>query len=477
VNANPIQADSRVLATNSWLRTKPVADLLAETQHTVGRLKRCLSLWDLTALGIGAIIGAGVFVLTGSAAADKAGPAIMLSFVVAGLACICSALCYAEFAARLPVAGSAYTYAYASLGELPAWMLGWALILEYTLGASAVAVGWGEYLKQFLLGYGLVLPEWLSHIPIGSLHLNLLPVLLITLLASLIMLGIKASARFNTVMVVVKIGIILLVITLGVPWVRPEHWTPFFPYGVQGVFNGAALIFFAYLGFDALSTASEEVEHPERDLPRGILASLVICTILYIAVSAVITGMVPYQLIDRGAPLAAAFGSVGMPWAQQVIGLGGVVGLTTVVLILLMSQPRIFYAMARDGLLPKAMGWVHPQFGTPVTATIVTALMTMTLAGFVPMVDLHHTVSMGTLLAFMMVCISVLILRAAKGKPATFACPWVPWIPLLGIMVNGYMMASLPMDTWLRVLGWMVVGALIYGTYGYRHSSLHRQSP
>ena len=464
------------MSTRSCLRTKPVADLLQQTQQAVGGLKRCLSVWDLTALGIGAIIGAGVFVLTGSAAADKAGPAIMLSFVLAGMACICSALCYAEFAARLPVAGSAYTYAYTSLGELPAWILGWALILEYTLGASAVAVGWSEYLKQFLLGYGLSLPSWLGHLAIGPWHFNVLPVALIAFLSSLIIFGMKASARFNSAMVVVKIGIILFVIALGTPWVQPTNWTPFFPFGVQGVVNGAALIFFAYLGFDALSTASEEVENPERDLPRGILASLVICTILYISVSAVITGMVPYHLIDRGAPLAAAFGSVGLPWAQQVVGLGGVVGLTTVVLILLMSQPRIFYAMARDGLLPKAMGWVHPKFGTPVVATAVTALMTMTLAGFVPMADLHHTVSMGTLLAFMMVCISVLILRGTKGKPETFKCPWVPFLPIVGIVVNGYMMISLPGETWLRVLAWMLIGGLIYLGYGYRHSALHAKS-
>jgi APA family basic amino acid/polyamine antiporter len=393
------------------LRTKPVEQILQEAQGHQGGLRRVLNAVDLTAIGVGAIIGAGIFVLTGTAARDAAGPAIMLSYVFAGIACILAALCYAEFSTRLPIAGSAYTYSYASVGELFAWIIGWDLILEYTIGASTVAVGWTHYLSEFVKGFGATMPPWLLDWSLGPFHVNTAAIVLITLLTTLLCIGIKESARFNAVMVAVKLAVVLLVIFAGIPWIKPAHWTPFFPYGFQGVFRGAALIFFAYIGFDAVSTAAEEVQNPQRDLPVGIIASLLICTLLYVAVSAVITGMVPYKLIDAGAPLAAAFGQVGNSLAQRLIGVGGFVGLTTVVLILLMSQPRIYFAMARDGLLTPWFSRIHARFRTPFNASILTGIIAALTTILFPMEELHHMVSIGTLFAFVMVSASVLIMR------------------------------------------------------------------
>lgn len=396
---------------NAMLRTKPVDRILDEAAGHQGGLKRVLTALDLTAIGVGAIIGAGIFVLTGTAARDAAGPAIMLSYVFAGFACILAALCYAEFATRLPISGSAYTYAYASVGELFAWIIGWDLILEYTIGSSTVAVGWTHYLTECLEGFGVHVPDFLLALHVGPLVINLAAATLIFFLTILLCVGIKESSRFNAVMVAIKLAVVLFVIFAGIPWVKPANWHPFFPYGVGGIFQGAALIFFAYIGFDAVSTAAEEVKNPQRDLPIGIIASLLICTLLYVAVSAVITGMVPFHLIDVGAPLAAAFGSVGNTLAQKLIGLGGFVGLTTVVLILMMSQPRIWFAMARDGLIFPWFSKVHPTFRTPINATILTGIIAATMAAAVPMEDLHHMVSIGTLFAFVVVSASVLIMR------------------------------------------------------------------
>ncbi|MCE3236287.1 MAG: amino acid transporter [Vampirovibrio sp.] len=392
-------------------RTKPVEHILGEAAEHQGGLKRVLTAVDLTAIGVGAIIGAGIFVLTGTAARDAAGPAIMLSYVFAGIGCILAALCYAEFATRLPISGSAYTYAYASVGEVFAWIIGWDLILEYTIGSSTVAVGWTHYLSEFLKGFGLAVPEFLLALHIGGLTINVAAALLVVLLTVLLCVGIKESSRFNALMVIIKLAVVLFVIFAGIPWVKPDNWNPFFPYGFGGIFQGAALIFFAYIGFDAVSTAAEEVKNPQRDLPIGIITSLVVCTLLYVAVSAVITGMVPYKLIDAGAPLAAAFGSVGNTLAQKLIGLGGFVGLTTVVLILLMSQPRIWFAMARDGLMFPWFSKVHPRFRTPFNASILTGVIAAVMAAAVPMSDLHHMVSIGTLFAFVVVSASVLIMR------------------------------------------------------------------
>lgn len=416
---------------DSLLRTKPLDRILAQAAQKEGGLKRVLGAWDLTAIGVGAIIGAGIFVLTGTAAKDAAGPSIMLSYIFAGFACILAAFCYTEFATKMPISGSAYTYAYATVGEVFAWIIGWDLILEYTIGASTVAVGWTHYLEQFMGvvaektgNPGLALPKWIIDIPMFPkagvvptgedpfhTHINLAAVGLIVLLTALLCKGVKESAFFNAIMVVIKLSVVLLVIFVGAGYVDPGNWDPFMPFGMSGVIQGGALVFFAYIGFDAVSTAAEEVKNPNRDLPIGIIASLVICTILYIAVSAVITGMVPYTQIDSGAPLAAAFGDRGVQWARAAISLGGFVGLTTVVLVLLLSQPRIWFAMSRDGLLWPWFSKIHPRTHTPVNATILAGIIAGVMALGVPMATLHHTVSIGTLFAFVVVSGSILILR------------------------------------------------------------------
>ena len=402
------------------LRTKPLKRIMNEAANKDSGMKRVLGALDLTAIGVGAIIGAGIFVLTGTAAKTAAGPSIMLSYVFAGTACILAALCYAEFATRMPISGSAYTYAYATVGELCAWIIGWDLILEYTIGASAVAVGWTHYLQAFVEGFGYELPGWLLDTPIGPFHVNVAACLLIVGLTTLLCIGVKESARFNGVMVIIKLFVVLFVIVAGFKWVQPANWQPFAPFGVSGIVHGAALIFFAYIGFDAVSTAAEEVKDPARDLPIGIISSLVICTVLYVAVSATITGMVPYSEIDAGAPLAEAFGSVGNHTAQRLIGLGGFVGLTTVVLVLLMSQPRIWFAMARDGLLWPWFSKIHPKTRTPVNATILAGCIALLMAAAVPMEELHHMVSIGTLFAFVVVSGSILILRYKNpDEPST----------------------------------------------------------
>ena len=411
-------------SSESFLRTKPLERILGQAAQKEGGLKRVLGAWDLTSIGVGAIIGAGIFVLTGTAAKTAAGPAIMLSYVFAGFACILAAFCYTEFATRMPISGSAYTYAYATVGEIFAWIIGWDLILEYTIGAATVAVGWTHYLEQFFSAIGITIPKAVYDIPMWAksgpleagadpyhLHINIAAVVLIAILTALLCKGVKESAFFNAIMVAVKLSVVLLVIFVGAGHVEPQNWDNFMPFGWGGVLQGSALVFFAYIGFDAVSTAAEEVKDPNKDLPIGIIASLVICTILYIAVSAVITGMVPFTNIDSGAPLAKAFGDVGVVWAQTAISLGGFVGLTTVVLVLLMSQPRIWFAMARDGLLWPWFSKIHPINRTPVNATLLAGAIAGVMALCVPMEDLHHAVSIGTLFAFVVVSGSILILR------------------------------------------------------------------
>lgn len=492
---------------------------------------------DLTAIGVGAIIGAGIFVLTGTAAKDAAGPAIMISYILAGIACILAAFCYTEFATKMPISGSAYTYAYATVGEVFAWIIGWDLILEYTIGASTVAVGWTHYLEQFLAACNIHLPKSFTALQVGSIEINIAAVGLIVVLTALLCRGMRESATVNAVMVVIKLAVVFLVIIGGLTYIEPPNWKPFMPFGWSGVIQGAALVFFAYIGFDAVSTAAEEVKNPNRDLPIGIIASLVICTVLYIAVSAVITGMVPYTSIDPGAPLAAAFGDRGAQWAQFLISLGGFVGLTTVVLVLLMSQPRIWYAMARDGLLWPWFAKVHPKAHTPVNATLLAGGIAAFMAAGVPMETLHHTVSIGTLFAFVVVSGSILILRykdearpgpvvtqtlvlsfglvllcaglggylngeesslPAAGKmalvivgllitlfstvyflrqptrsvPTTFACPLVPFVPILGMAANIFLMVQLSPEAWIRLFIWLFIGFVIYFFYGRSHSKL-----
>lgn len=483
---------------NKLFRTKPTQVILAETEASEGGLKKTLSALDLTTLGVGAIIGTGIFVLTGVAAATKAGPAIMLSFAFAGIACVFSALCYAEFASMLPIAGSAYTYAYATVGELLAWIIGWDLILEYTIGASAVSVGWSGYLYKFLQGFGIHIPVWLATdawsfaefahknapgqvaIPpeiMGiPLIFNLPAFLIVILLTGLLVIGIRESARFNAVVVTLKVAVVLFVIIAGLFWIKPENWSPFFPFGKAGIFAGAAYIFFAFIGFDAVSTTAEEAKNPQRDLPIGIIASLLVCTLLYVLVSMVLTGLVPYDAINHNAPISAAFADRGMTWAAIIISIGAISGLTSVLLVLMLSQPRIFFAMSRDGLLPAWFSKVHPVFGTPARATILTGCTVALMAGFTPIDVLAEMTNIGTLFAFCLVCLAVIILRAkAPEIHRSFKVPWVPVLPILGIVCNIAMMYFLQPETWARLIIWLVIGLLIFFAYSQHNSRLNKQ--
>ena len=457
------------------LRRKPAVMLLAEADGDGDGpgLKRALGALDLTMLGIGAIVGAGIFVLTGVAAAQYAGPAIVMSFVVSGFACAMAALCYAEFAAMIPVAGSAYSYSYATMGELVGWIIGWDLVLEYAVGAAAVAVGWSGYLRVILEGLGIHLPDALSHAP-GSVPGAIidLPALLIVLAISAILyVGISESARFNSIIVGVKLVVIALVILIGAFYIKPANWSPFAPMGWSGVMKGAAVIFFAYIGFDAVSTAAEEVINPNRDLPLGILGSLFICTLLYIAVAGVLTGMVPARQIELNAPLASAFVIRGLNVVSGIISLGAVAGLTSVLLVLLLGQSRIFFAVSRDGLLPAAFSRVHPRFRTPYIPTMITAVAVGMTAALLPIQEIAELTNIGTLFAFVLVCAGVWILRHLEpGLKRPFRSPLVPVVPILGIFFCAYLMSSLPTVTWIRFFVWMALGLGIYFSYGRFHS-------
>jgi len=462
-------------------------------------LKRSLTAMNLTLLGVGAIIGAGIFVLTGTAAAQHAGPAIVLSFMIAGLGCAFAGLCYAEFASMIPIAGSAYTYGYATLGELLAWIIGWDLILEYLFAASTVAVGWSGYFVQFLGDLGIDLPTAFTNAPFGveGTHtlvrtgaiVNLPAVLLVLSMTALLVVGIKESAKLNNLIVFVKVGIVLLVIGFGFFYVDTANWSPFIPaqltdaggqlldgkFGWSGVFAGAGVIFFAYIGFDAVSTAAQEAKNPQRDLPIGILASLAICTVLYILMALVMTGMVPYPQLDVAEPVYVALDAAGpsLAWLKYLTGIGAIAGLASVVLVMLMGQPRIFYAMSRDGLLPEIFGRVHPKFKTPWLATIITGAFAAFFAGLFPIGILGHLVSIGTLFAFMIVCAGILVLRYKRPElERPFRTPFVPFVPIGGLVVCGYLMYSLPRDTWVRLGVWMALGLVLYFVYGRRHSKL-----
>ncbi len=488
-------------------RKKPLS-LLLEEMKSEHRLNRVLGPLALTSLGVGAIIGTGIFVLIGVAAHDKAGPAVTLSFALAGLACVFAALCYAEFASMAPVAGSAYTYAYATLGELFAWIIGWDLILEYAVASATVAHGWSHYFQDFIGIFGLHIPEIFSRAPLdfdpvtGSMMLTGsmfdLPAVVIALIVTVILVkGIRESAGVNTGMVIVKVAIVLLVIVLGAQYVKPENWQPFAPFGYSGlsvfghtilgetgpggapigVLAGAAMIFFAYIGFDSISTHAEEARRPERDVPIGIIASLIICTVLYIAVAAVITGMVPYDKINIDAPVSNAFKQVGLGWAQFLISLGAITGITSVLLVMMLSQPRIFLAMARDGLLPKSFfGAVHEKFRTPWKATILTGIFVAVLGALLPLRLLAELVNIGTLFAFVVVCSAVLIMRRTNPEAARpFRAPLVPFVPIAGILTCLLLMFSLPAENWWRLVIWLVIGFCIYFFYGRKHSILNQQ--
>ncbi|MFI5365342.1 MAG: amino acid permease [Candidatus Binatia bacterium] len=459
--------------------------LLEEEMASDNRLRRVLGPVTLTALGVGAIIGAGIFVLTGLAANVYAGPGLALSFVVAGFGCALAALCYAEFASMVPVAGSAYTYAYATLGELLAWIIGWDLVLEYAVASSTVAHGWSHYLLAFLRLFNITLPAHFTASPIDfdpathawvstGAYGNVPAALVVLFITVILVIGIRESARFNAAMVVLKLLVVLFVIVLGSQYIRVENWHPFLPYGMSGVFKGAAYIFFAYIGFDSVSTHAEEARNPQRDVPIGIIVSLAVCTLLYILVAGVLTGMVPYNKIDLDAPVAGAFATRGLPVAVFLISLGAVVGITSVLLVLLLSQARILLAMARDGLISfRFFGAVHPRFRTPHNATMLTGVLVALVAAMFPLKILADLVNIGTLMAFVIVCAAVLVMRRTNPNvPRPFRTPLVPLVPLLGMASNLLMMLYLGWENWLRLFVWLIIGLAIYFSYGRHHSKL-----
>ncbi len=477
---------------SNLFKVKSIEQLVGDAEHGGKALKRSLSAWDLTLLGIGAIIGTGIFVLTGTAAANQAGPAITMSYLAAGLACAFAALCYAEFASMIPVAGSAYTYAYATLGELVAWMIGWDLILEYAVGSMTVAIGWSGYMQRLLSGVGIVLPTALSAAPpIGII--NLLAVLIVLVIMVLLVIGVRESARANAIMVAIKLVAVLFFIAAGATFVKPENWTPFAPYGWSGIMAAGAVVFFAYIGFDAVSTTAEEAKNPKRDLPIGIIASLVVCTILYLVVALILTGIVPViqfrtaaeslpgvamvspeeSVRFLNAPVAYALTVIGQDWASYLVSAGAVAGITSVLLVMLMSQPRIFFAMSRDGLLPGGISKVHPKFGTPYITTIITCVIVALVAGVTQIQVVGEMTSIGTLFAFVVVCAAVLMLRIKRPDAhRPFRVPGGPIFPVLGILSCAYLMLSLPVITWVRFLVWLNIGFVIYWFYGRTNSPL-----
>lgn len=465
-----------------WWR-KSIEQLHADA--TSSQLRRALGPIQLTTLGVGAIIGAGIFVLTGQAAAQNAGPAIVLSFVLAGIACGFAGLCYAEFASMIPVAGSAYTYAYATMGELLAWIIGWDLILEYSLGAATVAVGWSGYIVSFLLDLGIEFPARFANPAGADLVLadgrivngifNIPAAFIALFVTALLIIGIRESASTNAIIVVIKVSVVLLFIGFGAAYVNPGNWQPFMPettgvrgeYGWTGIFMGAAVVFFAYIGFDAVSVAAQEARNPQKDMPIGILASLLICTLLYIAVALVLTGIVPYWSLNVPDPMAVGINATGLIWLRPFIKLGALAGLSSVILVLMMAQPRIFYAMAYDGLLPPAFKRVHARFRTPHITTSITGVAVAVTAGLFPIGLLGHMVSIGTLLAFTIVCVGVWVLRVRRPEiERPFRTPAVSVVCSLGALSCLYLMYSLPAVTWLRLLLWLVIGLAIYFFYG-----------
>ncbi|MEO8169209.1 MAG: amino acid permease, partial [bacterium] len=478
-----------------------------------GHLKRTLGSFDLIALGVGAIIGTGIFAVIGTAAAGGAdhlgaGPGIALSFIITAIACAFCALCYAEFASLVPISGSAYTYSYATMGEMVAWIIGWDLIIEYAVGNVAVAIAWAAYFHQLFDGMGVHIPAWISvdyrsahqaadavaaaggvvdpaislnyeawvgHPTIGGIPIifNFLAFIIVMAVTWLLVRGVKESARANNVMVVLKVIILLFFIGVGATYVKPENWTPFMPNGFAGVWTGASLIFFAFIGFDAISTAAEECKNPGRDMPIGIIGSLIACTVIYVATAMVLTGMEPWSNLGVADPLAFAFSKHGLNWSAGIVSLGAVLSMTAVLLVFQLGQPRIFFAMSRDGLLPKYFAKVHPKYQTPHITTIWTGIVVGVVSGFANINEIVELTNIGTLFAFVLVCLGIIILRRTDpDRKRVFRTPWVPLVPILGIAMCIYLMAGLPWVTWVRFGVWLLIGLVLYFTYGFWKSKL-----
>jgi len=504
-------------------RIKSVASILKTSESGSAHLKRTLGPVQLTSLGIGAIIGAGIFSTVGTASAGGAnhlgaGPAVSISFVLTAVACAFAALCYAEFASMVPIAGSAYTYAYATLGELVAWIIGWDLILEYAVGNVAVAVSWSGYFQELLAGLGWSIPTWLgtdyreagsaAHAVASAVaagidpatlagpvrfaaaawanapHVFGIPIIfnlpafaIVGLVTWILVIGIKESANFTLTMVVLKLAIVAFFVIVGAFYIKPGNWTPFAPNGFRGISSAAAIIFFAYIGFDAVSTAAEETRNPQRDMPIAMIASLVICTVIYILVAIVLTGMVPYSELGTAQPLATAFSALGMNWAAGIVSLGAVFATTSVLIVFQLGQPRIFFSMARDGLLPKWAAKVHPKYRTPHVTTMLTGMFVAVFAAMLNINEVVELTNIGTLFAFVLVALGVIVLRKTDpDRHRPFRTPWVPVVPILAVLMCGYLMAELPFVTWMRFFIWLAIGIVLYFGYGYRHSAL-RSAP
>ncbi|MGI5136162.1 MULTISPECIES: amino acid permease [unclassified Streptomyces] len=484
-------------------RTKSVEQSMRDTEEPEHALRKTLSALDLTVFGVGVIIGTGIFVLTGKVAKENAGPAVSLAFVVAGVVCALAALCYAEFASTVPVAGSAYTFSYATLGELPAWIIGWDLVLEFTLGTAVVAVGWSGYIRSLMDNAGWHLPDYLGgRDGAHGFGFDILAAALVLVLTAILVVGVKLSARVTELVVAIKVAVVLIVIIAGAFFINSANYQPFVPkprpveaggtlsapliqlmfgwapsdFGVMGIFTAASVVFFAFIGFDIVATTAEETRNPQRDVPRGILGSLLICTVLYVAVSIVVTGMENYSKLSVDAPLADAFKSVGHPWFAGVISFGAAVGLTTVCMILLLGQTRVFFAMSRDGLLPRFFSRVHPRFKTPHRPTVLLGVVIAVVAGFTSLSELAELVNIGTLFAFIVVAIGVIILRRTRPDlHRAFRTPLVPAVPILSVCASLWLMLNLPTETWLRFAVWLVVGFFVYFLYGRTHSRVGRE--
>ena len=464
----------------SLFRTKNLDDMIAHSKKP-GGLAKVLGPFDLVLMGIGAIVGTGIFVLTGTGALT-AGPALSLSFVVAAVACCFAALCYAEFASTVPVAGSIYTYSYATLGELAAWMIGWDLLLEYGLAAAAVSVGWSGYFQSLLAGFGITLPAALTAAP-GALpgvttFINLPALVIMLLLTAMLGWGVRESARLNNIMVAIKVGVVLLFIIFGARHVQPANWQPYMPFGYHGMLSAAALVFFAFIGFDAVTSAAEEVKKPSRDLPIGIIGSLAVCAVLYVVVSAIMTGIVPYQkFLGVDHPVSLALQYAGENWIAGFVDLGAILGMTTVILVMAFGQTRIIFAMSRDGLLPKRLSTVHPRFHTPFFATWLVGIVFGLIAAVIPLNILAELINIGTLAAFTMVSIAVVVLRKRRPDlPRAFRCPGVPFVPALAVILCVGLMSFLSWVTWVAFSIWLVIGLVIYFGYARRRSLLHPQT-